>query len=612
MEPESTPESLSTHVGTPPSDVQDDRALPVTAIERRHLLVFSGASSWMHELPEEGEVMIGRSQSAALRIDDVAVSRHHARLQITRDAITITDLGSQNGTCVNDERIDSECPVNPGDTITIHKTTLILHTTSATTPIAVVDAPTLRQRVDDEIDRAVRYERAFTVLSLLWPEPILERRGIERALAPHLRRLDAAAWSGASILHILLPEVVGSDAHRVAGRLQARLHALAGELRIGHATCPSDGCDADALLARADNAASSADAGEIAAAAYAYQTLTFGTQRVIVADPAMVRLYALMERLAPTELPVLITGETGCGKEIAAMAIHFLSRQRGRPLVSLNCAAIQESLVESELFGHEKGAFTGAVGAKIGLLERAAGSTLFLDEVGELTLPIQAKLLRAIETHRITRVGDVREREVDVRIVAATNRDLEVEVAAGRFRADLFFRLSAATVHLPPLRERPRELPLLASAFLDEACERSGRKPMTISEGARSALLAYAWPGNVRELRNLMHYAAAAYPDEVLTAVHVIDRLGGARARATAAPAEAPEAGATEPAEPSFRPLAEEIRELEVARMRSALEASGGNQTRAAQLLSMPVRTFFDKAKQYGLTPRKRRGDQTD
>ncbi|MCX5746855.1 MAG: sigma 54-interacting transcriptional regulator [Proteobacteria bacterium] len=269
-------------------------------------------------------------------------------------------------------------------------------------------------------------------------------------------------------------------------------------------------------------------------------------------------------------------------------------------MVSLNCAAIQDTLVESELFGHEKGAFSGAVAAKAGLLEAASGSTLFLDEVGELAPMTQAKLLRVLETQRVTRVGDVRERPVDVRVVAATHRDLEADIVAGRFRQDLYFRLSGATLHLPPLRQRTRELPLLAAAFLDDACRRNGRNMMTISAAAMTALAAYGWPGNVRELKNLMQYIAAAHVEAVVTADHVAARLDrGAR------PArEVPRV----PVEPmAFRPLADELRELEIKRIAEALEATGGNQTRAAGLLAMPVRTFFEKAKQHGLTPKKKR-----
>jgi DNA-binding NtrC family response regulator len=322
--------------------------------------------------------------------------------------------------------------------------------------------------------------------------------------------------------------------------------------------------------------------------------MTIEGRRVVIADPAVVRLYALIERLAPVNLPILITGETGCGKELAAAAIHALSPRVSAKLVSLNCAAIQETLVESELFGHERGAFSGAVATKPGLVEVASGSTLFLDEIGELALATQAKLLRVLETGCVTRVGDVRERTVDVRIVAATNRDLEADVAANRFRQDLFFRLSGATLRIPPLRQRPHDLHLLATQFLDEACARARRQPMTISDGAMAALGAHAWPGNIRELKNLMTYLAAALDVDVLDAVHVAERLN-----------VTPEA-TTRATPTTFRPLADELRELEIARMKAALEATDGNQTRAAALLSMPVRTFFEKVKHHGLTPRKK------
>ena len=597
MAPEDTPSggglddvtSLSPHV-------PDDKA---SSAARRHLLVFSGTSSWLYQLPASGTVVIGRAQTADLRIEDRSASRHHAQLTVKGDAVSISDLNSQNGTFVNGEKLAGDRVLATGDQIVILGTTIILH--ASTTPVVIsqaLDGPRFASRIGDEIDRAIRYERTLSLACLLWPAPV-DRGQVERVLTRQLRRIDAFAWHSDRSVHVLLAEVGRDIAQTISKRVMDAL-AAHPDVRIGLVSCPQDGADADALIASAYNAAQTAKPGEIAATGTAHQTLTIGDAKVIVADPACVRLYALIERLAPVDLPVLITGETGCGKELAARAIHALSRRRGRALVSLNCAAIQETLVESELFGHERGAFSGAVASKLGLLEAATESTLFLDEVGELSLTVQAKLLRVLETSRVTRVGDTREREVHVRIVAATNRDLEADIAAGRFRQDLYFRLSGAALHLPPLRDRPRELRLLTQQFLDEACTRTNRAAMTISEPAMQLLLSHTWPGNVRELRNLIQYIAAAYADNVVLPQHIKERWQAAPQSPTPEPAAAAAAGGQ-----PFRPIADEIRELEIGRIRAALEATGGNQTKAAQLLSMPLRTFFDRIKAYNLSPRK-------
>jgi two-component system, NtrC family, response regulator AtoC len=569
--------------------------------ERRHLLVFGGSSSWMYPLPARGDVVIGRSETADLRIAHGAVSRRHAKLVLDGDAAWLIDLGSHNGTYVNHCKITGRCALQPGDMITIHATTLVLHASPPVVSAAMLlELDALRRQIENEIDRTMQSERLFSLLCFVGAAAG-DRAAIQRRVIAQLRRLDAAAWSSDGALYVLLPEAGTDEAVAVATRIRGRLDRA---LQIGHVSCPDDGYDADALIARARDAATAARPGKIAGLDRAFHTLTIGAQRVIVADPAVARLYALIERLAPVGLPVLITGETGCGKELVAMAIHARSTRAERPLISLNCAALHEALVESELFGHERGAFSGAIARRAGLIEAASGSTLFLDEIGELAPGIQAKLLRVLESHRVTRVGDVREREVDVRVVAATNRDLEADVAAGRFRRDLFFRLSAATLHLPPLRQRPRELPLLATAFLDDACRCSGRSLMQISDEAMAVLLAHSWPGNVRELKNLMQYVAAALAVDVLRADHLVGRLGRLRPEPTQSTIT------TVPGvPPRFRPLADELRELEITRIRQAIEATGGNQTRAAGLLAMPVRTFFEKAKQYGLTPKRKRYD---
>jgi DNA-binding NtrC family response regulator len=261
-------------------------------------------------------------------------------------------------------------------------------------------------------------------------------------------------------------------------------------------------------------------------------------------------------------------------------------------MVAINCASMPESLVESELFGHEKGAFSGAAATKVGLLEAATGGTVFLDEVGELPAPTQAKLLRALETGKILRVGSVVERAVDVRIVAATNRDLEADASAGRFRRDLYFRIAAATVCLPPLRARPRELPILARTFLAAAAARAGTPAPSLSAAALDRLASHGWPGNVRELRNLADFLVATATGPVVA----LEDLPPYLLRVAAA----------EPAPAKLvRPLADELRDLERARIADALAATDGHQRRAAELIGMPLRTFCSRLKQYGITARR-------
>jgi DNA-binding NtrC family response regulator len=336
--------------------------------------------------------------------------------------------------------------------------------------------------------------------------------------------------------------------------------------------------------------------------------LRLGERTVVVADPAMVRLYELIRRLAASELPVLILGETGAGKENAAFAVHHWSRRSDKPFVAINCASIAETLVESELFGHEKGAFTGAAASKPGLFETANEGTVFLDEVGELPLAVQAKLLRALETRRILRVGGTREREIDIRIVAATHRHLETEVAAGRFRQDLFFRLGVATVVLPALRDRQYEVRVLAERFLAAAGASSGGGPLSLAPGTLAILERYGWPGNVRELKNTLEYVAATVTEPVVEPRHLPERILAAVVPpvAPSAAAPGPEGGPSEASpgsEPLRRavPLAEELRTLERERMAEALRVTGGVKVRAAELLGMPLRTFTFKCKQYGL-----------
>jgi two-component system, NtrC family, response regulator AtoC len=318
--------------------------------------------------------------------------------------------------------------------------------------------------------------------------------------------------------------------------------------------------------------------------------LTLGPHQAVVADPVMIALYDRARRLARSSIPVVIHGETGTGKELVAAALHAFSPRAAGPFLALNCAAIPDSLAESELFGHARGAFTGATSARDGLLDAASGGTLFLDEIAELSPATQARLLRAIEAGEVCRVGETAARRVDVRVVCASLEDLHGAVVAGRLRRDLYFRLGAARIEVPPLRERPRDLAALTGAFVTEACARLGRPSLAVDAHATRALAAHGWPGNVRELRHVLEGAVALAADDAVT-------LTEADLPLTPPPAPSP------PPPAGFRPVAEELEQLERRRMVEALTAAGGVQIVAAGLIGMPTRTFATKLRRYAIDP---------
>jgi DNA-binding NtrC family response regulator len=312
----------------------------------------------------------------------------------------------------------------------------------------------------------------------------------------------------------------------------------------------------------------------------------------IMVDPAMTATYQLIHRLSRSQLAVLITGETGTGKEKAAQTLHGTSPRAGGPFIAVNCSAIPENLVESELFGYERGAFSGADRAKPGLIEHASHGTLFLDEICELPAPAQAKLLRALESRSVVRVGGAMPIDVDFRLVAATHRDVAAEIAAGRFRADLYYRIAAAVIHVPPLRDRQLDIPVLARSFLNRACARLGRAPLALSADAMLALAGYDFPGNVRELLNAMDYAAATCAGPLVERAALPSPI--TRRADRPAPIIAPAA--------AFPRIGDEIEQLERRRIAEALVVTAGNQRRAAHLIGMPRRTFVSKLRRYRIT----------
>ncbi|TMQ07195.1 MAG: AAA family ATPase [Deltaproteobacteria bacterium] len=328
---------------------------------------------------------------------------------------------------------------------------------------------------------------------------------------------------------------------------------------------------------------------------------------------AMLQLRRVIARVATGALSVLLLGETGVGKEVLAELVHSSSPRSHRPFLRLNCAAMTETLLESELFGHEKGAFTGAIASKPGLLETACGGTVFLDEIGELSPAIQVKLLRVLEDRMVNPVGGLKPRPIDVRFVAATNRDLENEIARGRFRQDLYYRLAGITLVIPPLRERVGEIVPLARVFLAAACPDPRRIP-AIDSAAIDLLTSHAWPGNIRELRNVVERAALLASDGAIGVEHLPDALRAPR-RAARDPAAAPPAIADEPGGDREQPARSATCALEALypggpereRIISTLELCRGNQTRAAQVLGMSRRTLLYRLERYGL-PRPRKG----
>jgi DNA-binding NtrC family response regulator len=299
-------------------------------------------------------------------------------------------------------------------------------------------------------------------------------------------------------------------------------------------------------------------------------------------SPALARLRELVARFAASDAPVLVTGETGSGKELVARALHAQSARRDGPFVALNCAALPETLLESELFGHEKGAFTDARSARTGLLVQAAGGTLFLDEIGELPLALQPKLLRALQELRVRPLGAGEEVAFDARIVAATNRDLESAVEEGRFRQDLLFRLDVLRIEVPPLRARGRDVLLLAQRFTRRAAERAGRAVLGLSRGAAEKLLDYAWPGNVRELESCIERAVALARHDEIIVEDLPERIRSYRGSHVIVSGDDPS---------ELVPL-EVVERRYVARV---LEAVGGNKTLAARVLGLDRKTLYRK-----------------
>ncbi len=339
------------------------------------------------------------------------------------------------------------------------------------------------------------------------------------------------------------------------------------------------------------------------------EAITAETHTVIHSSLPMKQVLAMADQIAPSDASVLVTGESGTGKEVIARHIHRKSNRADKPFISVNCAAIPENLLESELFGHEKGAFTGATARRIGKFEEASGGTLLLDEISEMDIRLQAKLLRAIQEHEIDRLGGNRPVKVDIRIIATSNRNLIESVQNGDFREDLYFRLNVINIELPPLRERPDDIALLAKYFIEKYSKANGMPPRKLSDPARQKMLAYSWPGNVRELENIMHRAVLmAQGQEIDETAVMLPRAVTRPEIAAASPAPAahthPSGAMMGRAETESRAMGtmvgRTVASVEKELILKTLDHCLGNRTHAANILGISIRTLRNKLKLYG------------
>jgi two-component system, NtrC family, response regulator AtoC len=579
------------------------------------LLIIGEGIYATHLLPESGTVLIGRQPGCDVVIDHLSISRRHAQLRMG-PPMSIEDLGSANGTRVRGEWIKPgvATPFDASDAVDIGAMIAIVqHWIKPLRSWRLWSHGYFEARLGEECARAERTSESFVLAQIHCASapPTV----VEETLADLLQPSDIVGLYAPGEYEVLMTETSPVQAEHVVARVVSALAQRGARSRVGVACYPQHGRAPDSLLAAAR------------AAATGGRRVEGATGALVVTDGAMQQLHRVVERVAAGTISVLILGETGVGKEVLAETVHKLSPRAVHPFLRLNCAALSESLLESELFGHERGAFTGAVQAKPGLLETAQGGTVFIDEIGELPVSIQVKLLRVIETRQVLRVGALKTRPIDVRFVAATNRDLEVEIERGTFRQDLFFRLNGISLVIPPLRERVGEIAGLARGFAAEVSRLAGEPRVpAIAPEAMAMLERYSWPGNIRELRNVIERAVLLcaggpislehLPVEKMRATMTQRAAGAARSEplvpgspaASSSPARAdPLAPPALPRDQTVADIRREMDALERERILVVLNTCGGNQTEAARVLGMSRRALVNRLDAWGVArPRKR------
>jgi DNA-binding NtrC family response regulator len=526
------------------------------------LVVRVAGTTRAHEVPDGGEVVVGRAEDAAIAVPETTVSRRHAVFRRAGAVLTLEDLGSRNGVILNGAVLRAATrALASGDVVRVGSAEIVV----AASPAAGAGG-----RLERELERVARAGGGRATLLRIAPRGAgsLAVMGVALAAAELIEERGDGEYGAL---------IAGADPLIASGVVE-RLRRIDPRVEVGVATFPADGASAAELWD-----AAAVDPGRAADAE---------APAVVAADPAMIQVLRLAARLAQTPSTVLVLGETGAGKEVVAEEIHRASPRAAGPFIRLNCASLPEALLESELFGHEKGAFTGADKRKVGYFEAAHGGTLLLDEIGELPLAMQAKLLRVLERHAVVRVGGTQEIPVDTRVVCATHKDLAAEVERGGFRADLFYRIATFRLQVPPLRERPAEIAVLAKLFAERFAARLGVPVPALDGAALAALAAWRWPGNVRELRNAMEHALVMADAGTIMPEHL--------------PAEITGASRPEPAVAGG--IQDRLAAMERRGIEAALAACGGNRTHAAKRLGISRRALLYKLHKYGLG----RGDEDD
>ena len=664
--------------------------LPVSVVElmrkgldpkpRIALIVYHADGAEMVMLLPDLPVTVGREAPSDVRIADPTLSREHARFTLTDGRILVADLDSTNGTSIAGKRIE-EAEMKLGDEVLLGN---LLASVQALGPqennLGLESDERFRMRLDEEVVRAHYCRSRFAVLMVrALPAPPVDRGSARsasgmRGAAPTLpeagtasypdthvgrwspavrgalRPVDRVALYSRDALQIVMPDAPDDVALDVAQAITRGRREGEPLLFVGMAMYPDAATEAEKLIELARGALSMTTMSEPVQVAKAALWLAGDaparrpsvapgpeSEEAIVAGPVMRELLETVGRLAASRIPVILQGETGVGKEVLARLIHDSGSRKDRPMVCVNCGAIPPSLVESTLFGHERGAFTGATQQQKGVFEEADGGTVFLDEIGELPLAAQAALLRVLETKKITRVGSTREIAADVRIIAATHRDLDAMCREGTFREDLYYRMNTMMLTIPPLRDRTDEIELLSLRFLRQANETSHGRVRAIDPRALARLKDYSWPGNVRELRNAIERAVVIartetiqehdLPARVRSAdgpasrrrppphfepEEMTERYGAAESarrssrstpvydRPASRPSSPPPAPVPTPSD-GFGDLKMKLQRYESQLILDALRSTRWNQTEAARALGMPLRTLVHKIKAFDI-----------